>query len=162
MEDSAQRRWSGAVRGAIRDIAAEPDDMTRRGGAASRTHGRSPFQTQSARIRDSDIFSRQCVGGDGHPVGVCRNLKDPRIFLKPLVITFKSAELRRFQWEASEAKRFWWRDAEPHQRAIKNSQTPTGGRGGSMKRLLLPRLHSKQITHKLAGSLFPFFETGLR
>jgi hypothetical protein len=26
VEDSAQRRWSGAVRGAIRDIAAEPDE----------------------------------------------------------------------------------------------------------------------------------------
>lgn len=31
MEDSAQRRWSVAVRCAIRDIAAEPDNMTRRG-----------------------------------------------------------------------------------------------------------------------------------
>ena len=58
MEDSAQRRWSGAVRGAIRDIAAKPDDMTRRGGAASRTHGSSAFQKQSARISGLDFFSR--------------------------------------------------------------------------------------------------------
>jgi len=32
VEDSAQRRWSGAVRGAIRDIAAEPDWWISKGG----------------------------------------------------------------------------------------------------------------------------------
>ena len=50
------------------------------GGAASRTHGISPFQKQSARISDSGIFFRQCVGGDGHPVGVRRHLNDPWIY----------------------------------------------------------------------------------
>jgi len=70
---------SGAVIGAARDIAAKPDDMTQRGGAASRTHGRSPFQKQSARMGRSDFFSKQCVGGDGHPVGGKRHLNDPLI-----------------------------------------------------------------------------------
>jgi hypothetical protein len=94
VEDSAQLRWSGAVRGAIRDIAAEPDDMTRRGGAASRTHGSSAFQKQSARIIESDFFSRQCVGGDGHPVGVGRQFNDPRIYAGQFVVPFKQAQPR--------------------------------------------------------------------
>jgi len=49
------------------------------GGTASRTHGSSAFKKQSARISESDVISRQCVGGDGHPVGVRRHLNDPRI-----------------------------------------------------------------------------------
>ena len=32
---------------------------------------------EDQRIR---IFSRQCVGVDGHPVGVRRHLNDPRIY----------------------------------------------------------------------------------
>ncbi len=29
------------------------------------------------------LFSRLCVGGDGHPVGVRRHLNDPRIYEPP-------------------------------------------------------------------------------
>ena len=53
------------------------------GGGAVRitsTHGRSLPQKQSARISGLDFFLRQCVGGDGHPVGVRRHLNDPRIY----------------------------------------------------------------------------------
>jgi hypothetical protein len=47
--------------------------------------------TSSIRTRVFSSFSRQCVGGDVHPVGVRRHLNDPLIFGTRLVVTFSSA-----------------------------------------------------------------------
>ena len=114
MEDSAQRRWSGAVRGAIRDHCggAGRNDTARveqlRGHTADHL-----FKKQSVRISESDIFSRQCVGGDGHPVGVGRQFNDPRIFRRQFVAPFKQIEAGRVSAEASLVERS---GARRHQR----------------------------------------------
>jgi hypothetical protein len=60
----------------------------------SRTQGGSPFQKQSVRISESDIFSRQCVGGDGQPDGGNRHLNDARIYGRQFVTPFKLAAIR--------------------------------------------------------------------
>ena len=56
MEYSAQRRWSVAVRGAIRDIAAELDWRLSAGGAASRTHGRLSFKNNRRGSADQAFY----------------------------------------------------------------------------------------------------------
>jgi len=63
VEDSAQRRWSGAVRGAIRDIAAKPDARCSAGGAASRTRGKLSFKN-NRRGSAIQIFSRGSVSAE--------------------------------------------------------------------------------------------------
>jgi len=74
------RNGNGAVRGAIRNIAAKPDYMTQRRWISFADTRQITISKQSARISGSGILSRQCVGGDGHPVGVRRHLNDPQIY----------------------------------------------------------------------------------
>jgi hypothetical protein len=61
---SAQSRRSGAVRGAIRNIAAKPDYMTRRRWISFADTRQITFSKQSARISGSGILSRHSVSAE--------------------------------------------------------------------------------------------------
>lgn len=61
MEDSAQQRWNGAVRGAIRNIAAKPDDMTRRGWSSFADTRQITFFKNNRRGSAVQTFSRGSV-----------------------------------------------------------------------------------------------------
>jgi hypothetical protein len=92
VEDSAQRRWNGAVRCAIRDIAAKPDDITRRGWSSFADTRQFNFSKTLDEDQKLSHFTRQCVGGDGHPVGGNRHLNDPCIYERKFVVQFKWAQ----------------------------------------------------------------------
>ena len=63
----------------------------RRGWSCFADTRQKPHPTSSIRTRVFSSFSRKCVGGDGHPGGVCRHLNDPQIFGTRIVLRFSSA-----------------------------------------------------------------------
>jgi hypothetical protein len=63
----------------------------RRGWSSFADTRKKTHPTSSIRTRVFSRFSRQCVGGDVHPVGVRRHLNDSPIFGTRLVVPFSSA-----------------------------------------------------------------------
>ena len=59
-----------------------------------------PIATSSIRTRVFSFFSRRCVGGDVHPVGVRRRLHGSRIFGRCSIVTISLAQPGRVSAEA--------------------------------------------------------------
>lgn len=75
-----------------------------------------PNANSSIRTRGFSRFSRKCVGGDVHPVGVRRHLSDSRIFGRLIVVTIPLAQPGRVSAEAGAC------EAERNQPASKSLQ----------------------------------------
>jgi hypothetical protein len=110
VEDSAQRRWSGAVRGAIRDIAAKPDARCSAGGAASRTHGRLSFKN-NRRGSAIQIFSRGSVSAVMAIRSASTGTSTTRRFTNQRDGDFSNTG-NAGDWRCSGCGRFW-SEAEP-------------------------------------------------
>ena len=66
----------------------EAGSKMQRGWSSFADTRQKPIATTSILTRVFSCFSRRCVGGDVHPVGVRRQLNDSQIFGTHLVVTF--------------------------------------------------------------------------
>ena len=64
-----------------------------------RGHTAKPKATTSTWTKGFSRFSRRCVGGDVHPVGVRRQLNDPWIFGRLIIVTISPAQPGRVSAE---------------------------------------------------------------
>jgi len=139
----------------------------RRGWSSFADTRQKPVATSSIRTRGFSCFSRQCVGGDVHPVGVRRHLNGPQIFGRRNIVTNPPPQPGRVSAEAGAcgAKR-----NQPASKSLQRTSTTLGfgngegwilrGQGGSFwsrsRGMERPRIFSPDAGIRKNGRRFSF------